>query len=312
MDRQPKPGAAMVAAAAVVVAACMVATAAVLALFAARGDLCALSMGILLTPFPIGLGIAQYVATSRRNARAARTAAAMLLCLGGMASVALVALAAAWIEGGAAAWRGTGMDALGMVLVAGFSLWAGVMNLQWSHRIRSAARTAATEERLPERLQFSLADLLLVLTSVAVITGMTFYCVENTRRRFAEHVDRARAPRELPAEATDVSFCKGRAGTVACEFTTSEAGFVAWVESSLGRSQPAAGAVVQPIAVPVVVNRYFFLRPNLNGPATATVSSGLCYQWTDGSRGEQAVFDRTTNRAYYFADSLEAEVKGKR
>jgi hypothetical protein len=190
MSQQPKPGAPMVAAATVVVAACMVATAAVLAPFAVRADLCAVSLGMLLAPYPVVLGLTQYVATSRRSATGARAAAVMLILLGAMTLPALVALLAAWIQGNTAV-RETAGHALAMALVTGLSLWAGALNFQWSDRIRGAARSVATEEERPTKLQFSLADLLLLLTAVAVITGMLLYIIDDARRRFPEHSHRA-------------------------------------------------------------------------------------------------------------------------
>lgn len=37
------------------------------------------------------------------------------------------------------------------------------------------------------------------------------------------------------------------------------------------------------------------------GPDEITINDGLIYTWSNEDRGVQAAFDRTTNRAYYFA-----------
>tara|TARA_Y100001933_G_scaffold215598_1_gene222344 strand:- start:179 stop:736 length:558 start_codon:yes stop_codon:yes gene_type:complete len=120
--------------------------------------------------------------------------------------------------------------------------------------------------------------------------------------RYAENVPVAEAPFGLPADATDVSFYQGFRGTIAYEFTIDETSFREWVADGIGSIESnASNTELEQITTPVSITRYNAYSPELNGPDSITVNNGLYYSWSFEDRGVYAVFDSTTDRAYYFA-----------
>ena len=156
---------------------------------------------------------------------------------------------------------------------------------------------SSEQEATPSKgrlLRFSLRELLLVVTVVAVICGLTSYIARGTLPRCAENVDRSKAPFDLPLEATDISYARGYRGTIIYEFTIDEDGFRKWVNSGIGSLESQSADVpLRPISSPVRIYRY-------NGQF-ATIKQGLYYSWSKEDRGVDAVFDSTANRAYYCA-----------
>ncbi|MEZ6089903.1 MAG: hypothetical protein R3C05_18120 [Pirellulaceae bacterium] len=145
-------------------------------------------------------------------------------------------------------------------------------------------------------------ELLVAVTAIACVPALAVYFVRSTPPRYAENVPRDKAPFGLPAEASDVSFCQGFRGTIAYEFAIKEDAFIEWVESGIGSVESdAAKVAIQPITAPYSIPRYSSLMATLTGPDSITIANGLYYAWSKEDRGVHAAFDRSTNRAYYFA-----------
>jgi hypothetical protein len=134
------------------------------------------------------------------------------------------------------------------------------------------------------------------------MSSVVGWAIRSTPPPYAEHVERADAPFSLPEGATDVSFCQGVRGMTAFEFTTDEEAFRKWVESGIGSSESqAANVPLSPITAPITITRYNALSKRLKGPRSVTVNSGLHYRWSYEDGGIYAVFDSSTNRAYFYA-----------
>lgn len=301
MTSPPKPGAVVVVCAILVISACLVLVSGCLSAFA-HWDPCSVFSGILLLSLPAALGLFQYQAVFRRNAKAARRAAIFLFIVAGIALLSLVTTTGEIFKARENPLSYTPL-LLTMLVIGAINLLAGWLNLRWSRRLRAA--TPPDQDETTGQggfLRFSLRELLLVVTVVAVISGLTSYFVRGTLPRFAENVDRSKAPGGLPPDATSISYCQGYRGTIAYEFSIDEDGFRRWVNSGIGSFESeAANVPIRPISEPFRIPRYYRLSPELVGPEFATITQGLYYSRSKEDRGVDAVFDSATNRAYYFA-----------
>ncbi len=281
----------------VVLAACALLISAAIAMFTVTWDPCSFIGGAILLPLPAALAIQQFRGTFRYDATAALVSSVLQFLVSGFALFAFaMTLGEMIVEDIRIPWTSLILPMLGTGLVAGASGW---MNLSWSRRLK---RSAAADARTVVRASFSRRELLVALTAIACVTALVTYFVRSTPPRYAENVARYKAPFDLPAEATEISFCQGYRGTIAYEFTIDENGFVEWLESGIGSLESdAANVSLQPITVPYSIRRYNSLAANLTGPDSITIANGLHYDWSKEDRGVHAAFDRTTNRAYYYA-----------
>ena len=151
-------------------------------------------------------------------------------------------------------------------------------------------------------LRYSTRELLGTMTIIAAVFALSSWLHNSAPPKYAEHVEFAEAPFGLPSEATDISFCRGFRGTIAFEFSIDEIGFREWVKSGIGSIESqSAGIALLPITTSVSIWRYSFLASELPGSDITTVSAGFHYSWSHEDRGVYAVFNSTTNRAYYYA-----------
>ncbi|MCE9553526.1 MAG: hypothetical protein K8T91_09155 [Planctomycetes bacterium] len=267
-----------------------------LAAFAVTWDPCSLIGGCIMLPWPLALGIQQYRGTFRRNAKAGHTSAISLFVIGGLGCLILVAFGAQLGLRGRHLWL---RDLLPIGLGSMFAFLAGRANLQWARLLRTETSTPASS---PQGMRFSLRELFLAVTLVAVIAALVTSFVKAIPPRFAEHVDVAQAPFGLPPEAKDVSYFQGYRGTIAYEFTIDEAGFRRWVESGIGSIEAkSANVSLEPIEGSHTISTYHALTSALPGPEKVTLTDGLYYGWSKEDRGVHAAFDRVRQRAYYFA-----------
>lgn len=266
-------------------------------MFTVTWDPCPLIGGAIVLPLPAVLAIQQYRGTFRYNAKAALISSVLLFIVAGLASLAFaMTLGEMIVEEVRIPWMSLLLPILATGVVSGASAW---MNLSWSRRLK---RSATTDELTADRTRFSLRELLIAVVAIACVTVLVTYFVRTTPPRHAENVSRDKAPFGLPAEATEISYCQGFRGTIAYEFTIDEEGFVEWVESGIGSLESDAASVsLQPITAPYSIRRYYGLTANLTGPDSITITNGLYYDWSKEDRGVYAAFDRTTNRAYYYA-----------
>ncbi|WP_148080103.1 hypothetical protein [Roseimaritima ulvae] len=281
----------------IVLAACLVSISLALAAFAVTWDPCSIMGGVLMLPPPLALAVQQYRGTFRFNAKAASVSAVLLFLVCGLAFAALATTLVDLVFSGVRIpWLSLFLPLLVIGTLGGVS---ASVNLAWSRHLERA--TNADGASL-ERTQYTMRELLVAVAAIACMTTLVIYLVRSTPPRFAENVSRDEAPFGLPAEATEVSFCQGFRGTIAYEFTIDESGFVVWVESGIGSLESASANVsVQPITTPYSVRRYDALTAKVTGAGAITITDGLYYEWSKEDRGVYAAFDRTTNRAYYYA-----------
>lgn len=294
---RPKRSISLILLSVAVLASCVLLISGAIAMFTITWDPCSLIGGVIVLPLPAALAIQQYRGTFRYNAKAASISCVLLFIVAGFALIAFtMTLGEMIVEDVRIPWRSLILPMLATGVVAGASAW---INLSWSRRLR---RSAASDAHTADRVWFSMRELLVAVTAIACVTALVTYFVRSTPPRYAENVARDKAPFGLPAEANEISFCQGFRGTTAYEFTIDEKGFVEWVESGIGSLESdAANVSIQPITVPYSIRRYNSLTANLTGPDSITIANGLYYDWSKEDRGVYAAFDRTNNRAYYYA-----------
>lgn len=295
MSADPKPTIALQILSAIAIAGCVFTFSIGISAFTVTWDPCSgLLSGIVFAPLPAALGIQQYRGTFWRNRKAAYFAAIGFFIVGGLLWLMFVTtIAETLLSDEGQMWLM--LDFLWPLLVIG--TLAGVVgwaNLRWSRRL-----TVAGASHLQRRGQFTLWDLLAGVTILAVMTASVTFLVGQTNSQYAENVSREEAPIGLPRNARDVSFCQGMRGTIAYEFTIDEAGFKDWINTEIAPRNPKV--TLNSITNTFRITRYNSLSSELNGPDSITITNGLSFQWTEGDRGIHAAFDRTTNRAYYFA-----------
>jgi hypothetical protein len=295
MVADPKPTIALQILSAIVIAGCVFLFSVGLSALTVTWDPCSgLICAFFYMPFSAVTGIQQYRGTFWRNPKAAFFAAICLFFLGGLLLLIVFTTIVETLLG----------DELHISLMLDF-LWpllaigalsgvVGWANLRWSRRL-----TVAGASNFQRRGQFTLWDLLAGVTIIAVMTASVTFLVGQTKSQYAENVPREEAPIGLPMNTRDVSFCQGMRGTIAYEFTIDEAGFKDWINTEIAPRNPKA--TLNSITNTFRITRYNSLSSELNGPDSITITNGLSFQWTEGDRGIHAAFDRTTNRAYYFA-----------
>lgn len=295
MSADPKPTIALQILSAIAIAGCVFTFSIGLAAFTVTWDPCSgLLSGIVFIPLSAALGIQQYRGTFWRNRKAAFFAAIGFFIVGGLMWLMFVTtLAETLISGEAPVWLM--LDFFWPLLVVGsVAAVTGWANLHWSRCLQFGSSSS-----LLRRGQFTLRDLLAGITVIAGVTASVAFLVRQIKPQYAENVTREEAPIGLPATARDISFCQGMRGTIAYEFTIDEAEFKEWIHSRLGQRHPKIP--LHSIVSPFTITRFNSLSSELNGPASITITNGLSFQWTEVDRGIHAAFDRTTNRAYYYA-----------
>lgn len=261
--------------------------------FSRTWDPCSLIGGAVLLPLPSALAMQQYRATFLLVRRAAKTAAILLFIVSGFAALACVTtLGESVASGGAIPWVLL-LPMFAIALVCGFVGW---LNIRWARTLPESVEPAL-------RSSFTLRELFAAVAAFGVMTAITIAIVRSTPPRYAEHVDIADAPFGLPLVATDISYCQGVRGTIAYEFTIEESDFREWVESRIGSAESeSANVAILPITTPISVTRYNAISSDLTGLDSISVGRGLHYSRSfESDGGIHAVFDSTTNRAYYYA-----------
>lgn len=254
--------------------------------------------GCSFLPMWVVIAIQQYRGTFRCVASAATTTSVLLYMIGGFMVFVLISMIAESVQDGVAL-RLIATPLIWMFVVAAGSLAFARMNALWSRQLRSALAAGAVAAN---RRGFSLRELLLAVSVIAAMTGITSQFIRSGPPRYAEHIEGSAAPFRLPPGATDVSYGKGYRGTIAYEFTTDELAFRRWVDSGIGSIEAQSAEVpVREITHPFTITRYYTHSSELTGPFDITVHIGLYYSWSKEDRGVYAAYDRSTGRAYYYA-----------
>ena len=159
--------------------------------------------GIILLPFAAVLGLQQYRATFRVNARAASISAVLLFIVGGFVLFAFATtLGEMLLESDRLPW----LSLLIPMLTVGFvSSLAGWLNVRWSRQLKtfhpSTPPTVAAA-------RFSWRELLAAVAVVACVTAIVMYLVQSTPPPYAENVSRDLAPFGLPAGCAEYPSAK--------------------------------------------------------------------------------------------------------
>ena len=263
-------------------------------MFSVTWDLIPVITGMLLLPFPGVLAIQQYRGTFRYSASAASTSSTLLFIVGGFA---LFVFAATLREMVVVEVRIRWMY-LSPMLAVGIVSWAAAfVNKTWSRRLR---HSAAVNGQSANCIRFSMRELLIAVTVIACMSALVGRLVRTSR--YAEHVTLDKAPFNLPAHASNISYCQGVSGSIAYEFSIDEESFLEWIEERIGsRESKAANFALKRIKAPYTIRRYGCLSWKLRDPHSITITKGLFCEWSKEGRSVCAAFDRTTHRAYYFA-----------
>lgn len=258
----------------------------------------ALLAGAFFLPLSAALGLQQYRGTFWRNRKAALFAAICLFIVGGLLWLMFITNLGETLLSGERV--GLLLDMFWPMLIVGtFAGIAGWANLKWSRRLK--VEGVPTPVR---RWQFTLRDLLVGVAVIAELTASVTILVGQISPQYAEHVAPEEVPFELPANARDVSYCRGVRGSIAYEFTIDEEGFKDWINSGVGSIESiSANVTLNSITSPVTIARFNSLSSGLNGPQSITITNGLFYSWSKEDRGVHAAFDRNKSRAYFEAHS---------
>ena len=145
----------------------------------------------------------------------------------------------------------------------------------------------------PFRKRFLKRDLLGLLVMGGITAGMMAYFISTIPPLYAENVsyEEVYCPSLFPKDGRDFSYRRGMRSTIFVEFTIDERGFCDWIASDPKWEYycPIDGGV----------RIWYSIHPRKEGEEARYVTNGLSAGYGD-HRGAQAVFDRATNRAYYW------------
>lgn len=247
----------------------------------------------ILLPTGTVLALLQYRGAFLGVRLAARTAGYLLIGFGAVAAFAFAStLAEAVAANGAVPWLGLLVP---LLVCSAVCTGAGLVNMLWSSQLPRVVG--------PDRLStFTLREFGHLLAAVCFICIVAIWLVFSASPRFAEQLESDVAGLGLPDHADDICYCRGPQGTIAYEFDTDERAFREWIAGGIGSLESAASETrLVPIQTPVAITRYCAFSLDLPGEKSANVRVGLHYSWTQEDRGVHAVFDSSTNRAYYYA-----------
>jgi hypothetical protein len=187
---------------------------------------------------------------------------------------------------------------LGIAVLSALFAW---LNYRWVKRLGDAASRPPTQ---PSKT-FARHEFWSGLVALAVIAAVAVGFSRLEPPRMGEHVSREESSSFLPTSATDISFCNGKHGESAMEFSITEPDFVAWVESKvLSYVTNDANVRLQEIDSPKTIHRYSFVCQEADEADSITIEDGLYCHWLR-KFGDHVVeidvaYDRATNRAYYY------------
>lgn len=254
-------------------------------------DPCAIFGGIIFFTGSLVLGGAQYLGTFRRDVRAAGFCCAILFAVGGLLLFGIAVATAEYLV------KGGGNLPLGVAAtfasVGSLFVTAGWLNYRWQAQLPLPSRDSRWAWRL------SLREILGFTTAAGVCLGIAMYFINTSPEHFAEHLEITNPPFGIPAGAKDISYCQGGRGTIAYEFTIDEARFRTWAEAEFAYREDTYHEENGRMRV----TTYRTLLPGSRDVEQTEIPHALIYSWAESDAGTYAVFDRDTNRAYYFSHS---------
>ena len=244
------------------------------------------------------LGHQQFLGTFRYSLLGAATAKCFLYAFGGVVLFFVVLTTLASL-------RDFQIKLLGflflMTLTGVSFIAAGRLNGRWSREL-----TVASDAGLqpPTRRGYSIRDLLLLTTVVAIVVGIAAYVAKSGKPPTVEHVTAAESGLNLPTGAHNVSYGRGVRGSIAYEFSCDEQAFKNWVAGGIGSWEAiSSGVTLQEIESPVCIEIYKSFAQPVQPVHSVIVTNGLSYDWSEEDRGVRGVYDRDAGRGYYFHQS---------
>jgi hypothetical protein len=138
--------------------------------------------GLIILPFPVAIGICQYHSAFRHNPGAAKIVAILLFLIGGLVALMFIS---AFFEPGPIGLKFASLCGT-LFVVSSYCGFSGWINLRWARRIRRQRACSGAESGGGERpepalqgFQFSMRELMIFMTVVAVITGLTTWIVRD-------------------------------------------------------------------------------------------------------------------------------------
>jgi len=254
-------------------------------------DPCAIFGGVIFSAGSLVLGGAQYLGTFRRDVRAAGCCCAILFAVGGLLLTGITVGIAEQLmkEGGNLPLEVAATFAsVGALFVA-----AGWLNYRWQRQLSLPSRNSRWSWRL------SLREILGFMSAAGVCLGISMYFINTSPERFAEHLETTNPPFGIPAGAKDICYCQGWRGTIAYEFTIDEARFRNWAEAQFADRKDSHHEENGTMRV----TTYRTLLPDFHDVEQLEIPHAVIYSWAEADAGTYAVFDRDTNRVYYFSHS---------
>lgn len=216
-------------------------------------NICEAISAFMFAPILLGLAIAQYQGTVRRHRVGAKIACAMLLAIGALTIFGAVTNGLEhFAEEHTFDWWTAKLVAtifvvgLGIVAAA-FSDYLWLTQLR-QYESRHHISASFAQGRHFNWYQLSMREWLGLSALVSICAAVTGYAISKQHPQQAQHVTRGEAPFELPIDATDISYHYHLRGGFDCEFTTSEQGFLTWLEVEIANLTPpvrAAGKLTQ-------------------------------------------------------------------
>ena len=254
---------------------------------------------VFFLPISLVVAVQQYRGTFRHALSGASTMRIMSYGFSGLALFALVTNCLEGLsEGGSL--RAVLLLSLIFTAIGALAFAVGRMNDLWYRRLRLAIES---EDGLQSRRGFSLRELLLGVSVIAAMFGATTYIIRSEPPHYAEHVDASAVPLHLPEGAEDVSYYYFPSLMSGFECTTTEEEYRKWVEDRFGSLEAHAGVEIEEIGTPKTMLRVANFAPESTDNDRAVITNGLHYSWSFEDRGVYAVFDRDTNRLYYYSHS---------
>ncbi len=137
---------------------------------------------------------------------------------------------------------------------------------------------------------------------VSICAAVTGYSMSKQHPQQAQHVTRREAPFELPIDATDISYHYHFRSVFACEFTTSEEGFLTWLEAEIANLTPPIRAAGRLAKITGACELPSSLRQSLGHASTTSpvfVQRGWSYESEHGVEWQYIFFyDADRQRAY--------------
>ena len=138
--------------------------------------------GLMILPFPVAIGICQYHSAFRHNPGAAKVVAVLLFLIGGLIALLVIPV---FFEPGPMDLKFASLCGT-LFVVSNYCWFSGWINLRWARRIRqqraySGVESGGGEPREPalRGFQFSMRELMIFMTVVAVITGLATWIVRD-------------------------------------------------------------------------------------------------------------------------------------